>query len=53
VALARRRFELWADFLTLSGVYLWIALRAERRIGLTLLSLGALSFFGLIYAVTA
>jgi hypothetical protein len=26
-------------FLTLSGVYLWIALRAERRIGLTLLSL--------------
>ena len=39
-------------FLTLSGVYLWLALRAERRIGLTLLSLGALSFFGLIYAVT-
>lgn len=39
-------------FLTLSGLYLWIALRAERRIGLTLLSLGALSFFGLIYAVT-
>ena len=26
-------------FLTLSGVYLWIALQAERRIGLTLLSL--------------
>ena len=39
-------------FLTLSGIYLWIALRAERRIGLTLLSLGALSFFGLIYAIT-
>lgn len=39
-------------FLTLSGIYLWIALRAERRVGLTLLSLGALSFFGLIYAVT-
>ena len=39
-------------FLTVSGIYLWIALRAERRIGLTLLSLGAFSFFGLIYAVT-
>jgi hypothetical protein len=39
-------------FLTLSGIYLWIALRAERRIGLTLLSLGAFSFFGLICAVT-
>ena len=39
-------------FLTLTGLYLWLALRAERRIGLTLLSLGALSFFGLIYAVT-
>jgi len=39
-------------FLTLSGLYLWIALRAERRIGLTLLSFGALSLFGLIYAVT-
>lgn len=39
-------------FLTLSGIYLWIALRAERRVGLALLSLGGLSFFGLIYAVT-
>ena len=39
-------------FLTLSGIYLWVSLRAERRIGLILLSLGALSFFGLIYAVT-
>lgn len=39
-------------FLTLSGIYLWIALRAERRIGLVLLSLGALSFFGMVYAVT-
>ena len=40
-------------FLTLSGLYLWVVLRAERRVGLALLSLGALSFFGLIYAVTA
>ena len=39
-------------FLSVSGIYLWIALRAERRIGLVLLSLGALSFFGMVYAVT-
>jgi hypothetical protein len=40
-------------FLTLSGLYLWVVLRAERRVGLALLSLGAVSFFGLIYAVVA
>ncbi|HWQ54582.1 MAG TPA: hypothetical protein VN442_12935 [Bryobacteraceae bacterium] len=39
-------------FLTLSGVYLWAVLRAERRIGGILLSLGAVSFFGLVYAIT-
>ena len=38
-------------FLTLSGVYLWLVLKAERRIGLALLSAGALSFFGLVYAI--
>ena len=38
-------------FLTLSGIYLWFVLRAERRIGLALLAAGAVSFFGLIYAV--
>lgn len=38
-------------FLTLSGVYLWAVLRAERRIGLALLSIGALSFLGLVYAI--
>jgi len=38
-------------FLTLSGVYLWAVLRAERRVGLALLSVGALSFFGLVYAI--
>ena len=38
-------------FLTLTGVYLWTVLRAERRIGVALLSLGALSFFGLVYAI--
>lgn len=39
-------------FLTLSGIYLWIGLRAERRVGIALLSLGAISFFGLVYAVS-
>jgi len=39
-------------FLTFSGVYLWTALRAERRVGIVLLSTGAISFFGLIYAIS-
>ncbi len=38
-------------FISISGLYLWTALRAERRIGLTLLGAGALSFFGVLYAV--
>ena len=38
-------------FLTVSGIYLWWALKVERRIGLVLLSAGMLTFFGLIYAV--
>ena len=38
-------------FLTLSGVYLWAVLRAERRVGVVLLSAGAISFFGLVYAI--
>jgi hypothetical protein len=38
-------------FITLSGVYLWYVLRAERRIGIALLAAGALSFFCMIYAV--
>ena len=40
-------------FLTISGVYLWLALRAERRIGLMLLLAGAASFFALVYVVSA
>lgn len=39
-------------FLTFSGVYLWVVLKAERRIGLVLLALGGVSFFGLIYALS-
>ena len=40
-------------FLTLSGLYLWAVLKAERRIGLALISAGALTFLGLVYAITA
>ena len=38
-------------FISASGVYLWLAIRAERRIGLALLALGGLSFFGTIHAI--
>ena len=37
-------------FLSASGIYLWTALRSERRVGLVLLALGAFSFFGTVYA---
>jgi hypothetical protein len=39
-------------FLSLSGIYLWTALRAERTVGLVLIALGATSFFGLVYALS-
>jgi hypothetical protein len=38
-------------FISLSGVYMWWAIRAERRIGLALLTAGACTFAGLIYAL--
>lgn len=38
-------------FISLSGVYLWWAIKAERRIGLALLGAGAVTFFGLILAI--
>lgn len=38
-------------FITLSGLYLWYVLRAERRIGYILLASGTLLFFGLAYVV--
>jgi len=37
-------------FLSISGLYLWWAIAAERRLGVLLLSAGAATFFGLIYA---
>jgi hypothetical protein len=38
-------------FITASGVYLWHALRAERRIGRVLILAGASSFLGLAYVL--
>jgi len=38
-------------FISITGIYLWYAIKAERSIGLILLSAGAATFFGLIYAV--
>jgi hypothetical protein len=38
-------------FISVSGLYMWYALKAERKIGLSMLAAGAVSFFGIIYAV--
>lgn len=38
-------------FISVSGIYLWYMLRAERKIGLILLFAGAMTFFGIAYAV--
>jgi hypothetical protein len=40
-------------FITLSGIYLWTALRAERRVGLVLILAGAVTFWGLVYVIAA
>src|SRR5687767_9322083 len=40
-------------FITISGIYLWIALKAERRVGLVLGLAGAVTFWGLVYAIAA
>jgi hypothetical protein len=39
-------------FISVSGIYLWTALRAERTAGLVLIAAGALSFFGIVYALS-
>lgn len=39
-------------FVSVSGIYLWYVLRAERRIGFVLLSAGALSFLGMAYVLS-
>ncbi len=38
-------------FISISGVYLWAVMRAERGPGLALLAAGVLSFIGIVYAV--
>jgi hypothetical protein len=38
-------------FISISGIYLWCAIKAERRTGLVLVTAGAVTFFGLIYAI--
>jgi hypothetical protein len=38
-------------FISISGLYLWWAIRAERRIGLALLTAGAATFVAFIYVV--
>jgi len=40
-------------FITLSGIYLWVALKAERRVGWMLVAAGAITFWGLVYAIAA
>ena len=38
-------------FISISGLYLWWAIKAERRLGFTLLAAGAFTFFGLVFAI--
>jgi hypothetical protein len=38
-------------FITVSGLYLWFILRSQRSIGIGLIVAGAVSFFGLVYAI--
>lgn len=40
-------------FITVSGIYLWVALKAERRVGLLLILAGASTFWGLVYVIAA
>jgi hypothetical protein len=39
-------------FISVSGIYLWYVLRAERSVGYILLFAGALSFFIMAYALS-
>jgi len=40
-------------FISISGIYLWFVLKAERKIGLVLLGAGAVSFATVIYVIAA
>ena len=39
-------------FISVTGIYLWYTLRAERSVGFILLLMGALAFFGMAYALS-
>ncbi len=39
-------------FISVTGIYLWYMLRAERLVGFILLFMGALGFFGMAYALS-
>ena len=39
-------------FISISGIYLWYVLRSERKVGFILICAGALSFFGMAYALS-
>jgi hypothetical protein len=38
-------------FISVTGLYLWLALKAERRAGLVLLGAGAVTLVGLLYGI--
>lgn len=38
-------------FLSISGIYMWAVIKAERKAGLILLGAGCLSFVGMMYAL--
>jgi hypothetical protein len=38
-------------FISISGIYLWTALRSERRVGIAMIIAGAVCFFGMVYAI--
>jgi len=38
-------------FVSTTGVYLWFAIRAERRTGIALLAAGAVCFAGFVYVL--
>ena len=39
-------------FISATGLYLWLTIKAERRIGMALLGAGAITFFGFLYGLT-
>jgi len=40
-------------FISATGIYLWLILKAERKIGLVILGAGVISFMGVVYVLCA